>query len=143
LLRPGRLDKSLFCNFPDQDERKDVSFFFFWATIPILRNAERMAMHQILQSIARKVEVSPHANWDQVAAGTEGFSGADLQALIYNAHLEAVHASIDASSDGRESSTDEEPPIPYIWIGGSPAKVTSRAEEDALQQQVGMLLLCR
>ena len=24
LLRPGRLDKSLFCNMPDYEERKDV-----------------------------------------------------------------------------------------------------------------------
>jgi peroxin-1 len=95
---------------------------------------------QILQAIARKVEVSPQVNWDQIAEGTDGFSGADLQALIYNAHLEAVHTLIDVSSSGKGNSMDEEPPIQYILIGEPPAKVTSRAEEDALQQQVGRLL---
>lgn len=37
LLRPGRLDKSLLCNMPDIDERKDVGFllnFFLKIDIP-------------------------------------------------------------------------------------------------------------
>jgi len=32
LLRPGRLDKSLLCNMPDHDERKDVSYKSFLET---------------------------------------------------------------------------------------------------------------
>lgn len=37
---------------------------------------------------------------DQIAAETEGFSGADLQAVMYNAHLEVVQASIASISIG-------------------------------------------
>lgn len=33
---------------------------------------------------------------DQIAAETDGLSGADLQAMLYNAHLEVVQSSIAA-----------------------------------------------
>jgi peroxin-1 len=32
------------------------------------------------------------------AEKTEGFSGADLQGFLYNAHLEAIHGAIDLES---------------------------------------------
>ena len=33
-----------------------------------------------------------------LAANTSGLSGADLQALVYNAHLDVVHSSISHST---------------------------------------------
>ena len=76
LLRPGRLDKSLVCGLPDQDDRLDI-----------------------LRALSKKLKVSPdvlsssnsHENLVEVARRTDGYSGADLQAVIYNAHLEAIH----------------------------------------------------
>ncbi len=85
LLRPGRLDKSLLCGLPGLEDRADI-----------------------LRALARKVklgdEVSlPADDEDVLAAGgpllelarrTEGFSGADLQALVSNAQLEAIHDAL-------------------------------------------------
>ncbi|KAF2405644.1 AAA-domain-containing protein [Trichodelitschia bisporula] len=73
LLRPGRLDKSLLCGMPDAHERADI-----------------------LRAVAAQVRVGPEVGdrWPEVAAVTEGFSGADLQALVYNAQLEAVHEAL-------------------------------------------------
>ena len=76
LLRPGRLDKSLFCDMPNTDERLDI-----------------------LQALAKKLTLSPAVlsekssskNLAEIARRTVGYSGADLQAVIYNAHLEAIH----------------------------------------------------
>ncbi|KAI9850278.1 MAG: Peroxisome biosynthesis protein pex1, partial [Pleopsidium flavum] len=76
LLRPGRLDKSLLCNMPNFDDRVDI-----------------------LQALSTKLKISPevledrsgHKGLGEVARRTEGYSGADLQALIYNAQLEAIH----------------------------------------------------
>jgi peroxin-1 len=43
--------------------------------------------------------MSPDVNLRTLAKDSTGFSGADLQALVYNAHLEVVHSSIsDAKS---------------------------------------------
>ena len=99
---------------------------------------------QILQAHARKVPVSPDVDFDRLADSTEGFSGADLQALLYNAHLEVVHASIGEvtdpaptteSSDSKDRT--DEAPIEYTLFGGPVQKaVASRAEQMAAERRV-------
>jgi ATP-dependent 26S proteasome regulatory subunit len=52
------------------------------------------------------MKIEPGVDFSKLAAQTEGFSGADLQALVYNAHLESVHdvlampPSVDTKVDG-------------------------------------------
>ncbi|KAL2131668.1 hypothetical protein VTI74DRAFT_4764 [Chaetomium olivicolor] len=83
LLRPGRLDKSLLCDFPTLEDRLDI-----------------------IRALAQKVKVADEV-WEseedmlELGRRTEGFSGADLQALVSNAQLEAIH---DVLND-RESSS--------------------------------------
>ncbi|KAJ3330209.1 Peroxisome biosynthesis protein pex1 [Gonapodya sp. JEL0774] len=79
LLRPGRLDKSLLCGMPTFEERKDI-----------------------LQSVARKLILHPDVEFDTLAERSGGYSGADLQALLYNAHLEAIHELMDNIQKARE-----------------------------------------
>ncbi|KAI0974308.1 P-loop containing nucleoside triphosphate hydrolase protein [Xylaria arbuscula] len=73
LLRPGRLDKSLLCDFPNLEDRVDI-----------------------LQALGKKVKLneeitSSNDALTELGRRTEGFSGADLQALMSNAQLEAIH----------------------------------------------------
>ncbi|EAW13890.1 AAA family ATPase peroxin 1 [Aspergillus clavatus NRRL 1] len=85
LLRPGRLDKSLLCDMPSHSDRLDI----------IRAVSTKLAMDQ--EVVARL---------DEVAARTQGFSGADLQAVVYNAHLEAVHDALgDQPGATTKSST--------------------------------------
>ena len=92
LLRPGRLDKSLLCDMPSADDRE-----------------------AILRAVAAPLPVDAEASarWGEVAARARGCSGADLQALVYNAHLEAVHESLERGGGG----------------GGGPASAVNGAEE--------------
>ncbi|KAF7375905.1 putative peroxisomal biogenesis AAA ATPase pex1 [Mycena sanguinolenta] len=115
LLRPGRLDKSLLCDMPDLEDRKDI-----------------------LQAVARKVTLSPSVDIDEIAAATAGYSGADLQALLYNAHLEVVHSSIASTAlDDRAPARDDDTAVQFTVIGGdSKTKVTSKADEMALQRRL-------
>ncbi|GLB37363.1 putative peroxisome biogenesis factor 1, N-terminal [Lyophyllum shimeji] len=116
LLRPGRLDKSLLCGMPDLQERKEI-----------------------LEAVAKGVSLSPSVDLGEIAALTDGFSGADLQALLYNAHLEVIHASIASASDQSHSThlTAEEDPIEFTAIGGpSTSKIASRAEKAALEKRL-------
>lgn len=76
LLRPGRLDKSLLCSMPTAEER-----------------------HDILKAVSRSLPLDGDLRFDEVAELTEGFTGADLQALIYSAHLEVVHESIHSKTN--------------------------------------------
>ena len=79
-----------------------------------------------------------------IARATDGFTGADLQALVYNANIEAVHETIDqrspnnVSGEGKGSILDEGQKIQYITLSpeGSEKKVLSNAEEMAIQRQV-------
>jgi peroxin-1 len=86
LLRPGRLDKSLLCDMPNREDREDI--------LRAVSSGGRVKMRAEVEK--RMVEVSER---------TEGYSGADLQALMFNASLEAIHELIEAETDGRKSST--------------------------------------
>lgn len=68
LLRPGRLDKCLHCPLPNTAERASI-----------------------LSALSRKLLLADGVDLESVAARTEHFSGADLQALLYTAQLEVVH----------------------------------------------------
>ena len=51
-------------------------------------------MEEILKALSSKLTLHPSVDLPDLAAESEGFSGADLQAVVYNAHLDVVHASI-------------------------------------------------
>lgn len=95
LLRPGRLDKCLHCPLPNTAERASI-----------------------LVALSRKLLLADDVDLDSVAACTEHFSGADLQALLYTAQLEVVHEvfpqdELQGDSPGRRFdcswSSDESP----------------------------------
>lgn len=64
LLRPGRFDLTLHCNLPTSDERLSI-----------------------LKSLVENVNLAPDVDLEQVANSTEGFTGADLHAILYTAQM--------------------------------------------------------
>lgn len=78
LLRPGRLDKLLYCDFPSEEER-----------------------HEILLSLSRKLKLSDDVDLKSLAKNTDGFSGADLGALLADAQLIAAHEALGKTHQGR------------------------------------------
>uniref|UniRef100_A0A5B7BPC2 Peroxisomal ATPase PEX1 n=1 Tax=Davidia involucrata TaxID=16924 RepID=A0A5B7BPC2_DAVIN len=78
LLRPGRLDRLLFCDFPSQNERLDI-----------------------LTVLSRKLPLASDVDLDAIAHMTEGFSGADLQALLSDAQLAAVHDLLGSADSNK------------------------------------------
>lgn len=90
---------------------------------------------QVLKTVSRKLAIAPDADFSEIARKTEGFSGADLQALLYNAHLDVIHSAISESHRVRPNS--EEVPLEYVVISSSGGKsAITKAEERALQQRV-------
>ncbi|KAI8462048.1 adenosinetriphosphatase [Phakopsora pachyrhizi] len=73
LLRPGRLDKSLLCSMPNERERIEI-----------------------LIAVSRSLKLDDDVRFEEVAERTEGFTGADLQALIYSSHLKVAHECIES-----------------------------------------------
>uniref|UniRef100_A0ABM0GQ03 Peroxisome biogenesis factor 1-like n=1 Tax=Saccoglossus kowalevskii TaxID=10224 RepID=A0ABM0GQ03_SACKO len=72
LLRPGRLDKCLYCPLPSQDERLEI-----------------------IQALSTNLELDEDVDLSVLADQCDGFTGADYKALLYNAQLEAIHGLID------------------------------------------------
>lgn len=84
LLRPGRFDRQVYIELPDLSGRR-----------------------AILDLYAKKIKVGDDVNIQDVARGTTGFSGADLENLLNEAALHAVrngrtaiaHADIEEARD--------------------------------------------
>lgn len=96
-----------------------------------------------MQACSRKIALSPSVDLSAYAAQTQGFSGADLQALVYNAHLDAIHAGLSASEDSsastKEGGAGEPAEIAHTAFGGTDeqaGKVLSRAEQASVNKRV-------
>jgi cell division protease FtsH len=70
LLRPGRFDRHVTLDLPDRPEREEI-----------------LKLH------AKKVPLGPDVDLGQIAAGTPGFSGADLKNLVNEAAILAARDS--------------------------------------------------
>uniref|UniRef100_A0A3B5ALH1 Peroxisomal ATPase PEX1 n=1 Tax=Stegastes partitus TaxID=144197 RepID=A0A3B5ALH1_9TELE len=110
LLRPGRLDKSLYCPPPDQEARVEI-----------------------LTALSAGVSLAADVDLEQLAAATEQFTGADLKALLYNAQLEAVHNSLGANTphDLTSGSDSDMSLSSMIFPNNSSASDDSVGEEGA------------
>ncbi|CAO3600371.1 unnamed protein product [Absidia cylindrospora] len=126
LLRPGRLDKALLCGMPSFDERLEI-----------------------LQALSQKMTLASEVDLNEYAEKTEGFSGADLQGFLYNAHLEAIHGAINIDSfkeqqkkDMEQTDTNEESQNDFVMVGGKSNKSKAPltlAEKGQISQRLAMI----
>jgi len=73
MLRPGRLDKLLYVPLPSKEDR-----------------------HQILKTVCRKVPIADDVDLKKISIEPhcEGFSGADLSALVREAQLNTLRSAM-------------------------------------------------
>ncbi|CAL4064868.1 unnamed protein product, partial [Meganyctiphanes norvegica] len=71
LLRPGRLDKCVFCPMPSKEDR-----------------------YEILCVLSENMELGEVINWESIADVTDQFSGADLQSLLSTAQIIVAQEAI-------------------------------------------------
>jgi SpoVK/Ycf46/Vps4 family AAA+-type ATPase len=94
LLRPGRLDKSYYIGYPGMEDREGI-----------------------LRALGRKMKFDQDVHFSQLAIWTENCTGADLQALLYNAQLEAIHERLDIAK--REKMTILSHPNGHLGNGNA------------------------
>ncbi|MBR3929976.1 MAG: ATP-dependent zinc metalloprotease FtsH [Alphaproteobacteria bacterium] len=100
LLRPGRFDRQVYIELPDMAGRREI-----------------------LDLYAKKVKVGESVNLQDIARGTTGFSGADLENLLNEAALHAVrNGRSEITPDDIEEARDK------IIMG--PRKVRKMRPED-------------
>ena len=100
LLRPGRFDRQVYIELPDMSGRREI-----------------------LDLYAKKVKVGSDVNLQDLARGTTGFSGADLENLLNEAALHAVR-------NGRNEITPDDVEEAHDKIIMGPRKIRKMRPED-------------
>ncbi|KAJ1964993.1 Peroxisome biosynthesis protein pex1, partial [Dimargaris xerosporica] len=93
----------------------------------------------ILSKIAKSITTDGSVNLDELAAATPGFTGADLQALVYNSYLDAVHEAskaLDLSNANKSNlDTTDMPDLPFHILQVGQDQPPSRAAKISLTKQ--------
>lgn len=119
LLRPGRLDKSLICDMPSEEDRLDI----------LRAVAKDLYVHNsILRGSKAEHSLAEHS-LAEVARRTEGYTGADLQAIMYNSHLEAIHDTLNERKDS--------PTVPKPTRTGSKSLKNNTPQKEYLHLKFG------
>jgi len=115
LLRPGRLDKSLLCNLPTKEERL-----------------------QILECIVNKYGdqyIFRDINLEEIANICTDYCGADLQALLYDAVLAAIHQVIDNENSINNKQVIMNSTSSHHWISDFKVLKLSSSDEVILSTE--------
>ncbi|NWY72453.1 PEX1 factor, partial [Erithacus rubecula] len=110
LLRPGRLDKCLYCPPPDQNSRCEI-----------------------LKALSHSLSLANDVDFQDLAAKTEQFTGADLKALLYNAQLEAIHTNLNLTQDFGSSSDSDFSLSSMVFLNHS-----SGSDDSAIDGEAGL-----
>ncbi|NWH91629.1 PEX1 factor, partial [Aegithalos caudatus] len=115
LLRPGRLDKCLYCPPPDQNSR-----------------------YEILTALSHSLSLANDVDFQDLAAKTEQFTGADLKALLYNAQLEAIHTNLNLglTQDFGSSSDSDFSLSSMVFLNHSSGSDDSAIDEAGLEHSL-------
>ncbi|KAH3673735.1 hypothetical protein WICPIJ_009684, partial [Wickerhamomyces pijperi] len=128
LLRPGRLDKAVLCGMPTLLEIEDI-----------------------LRCVTETMSLCEDVDLSEIAKGCLGFSGADLQAVGYNAYLRAVNRKLDEESKETEQEQDEQEGVAskkgsdvheFFQLSFNRDKMTNLkpSERNKINQQIKLLI---
>jgi len=84
LLRPGRIDKHVFCGYPNKEERLDI-----------------------LNIYTKTVDMEG-VDLELIAENSQGFSGADISAMVKNAQIKAVHNLMEETKNNPDKPKPKE-----------------------------------
>lgn len=114
LLRPGRLDKSIICDMPNFDDRLSI-----------------------LKCICEKMDLDSNVDLNEIAHMTNGFSGADMQGVCYNAYLKAVHDKLNLMEQAASGETkDHKAAHEFFQISTDKLAKLRPTEQLALRKQI-------
>lgn len=123
LLRPGRLDKSVICDLPDFENRLDI-----------LKTIVKSNGFYLQDDNALK----------EIAQSTKGYTGADLQAVVYNAYLKAVHEKLESETESSNANevagNNQSDEVEYKIISADPSGIKRFKNTDQTRKKVETLV---
>jgi transitional endoplasmic reticulum ATPase len=164
LLRPGRFDKIIQIPLPDKESRKkileincgaDMMYAVKEELIKKEDESEEKYMKR-LEEKCKKAKLIPfdsdpnspdYVNFNKLAEGTDGFSGADVAAIantavsfIIHEHLDkysmaGIHTKKDSTvAEEKDAAAKQDKEIAKVEKSAESAKVTMRHFEDAVKK---------
>ncbi len=112
LLRPGRLDKAILCDMPSLEDRTEI-----------------------IEAVSISIPIDPLISFQEIAERTDGFTGADLQGLLYTAQLDAIHdrmSKLEIPSTIKEDTSTE---ISFQVIQGEISEINIQDRIRELKEQ--------
>ena len=128
LLRPGRLDVSSYCGMPDHTERVDI-----------------------FKAASRNISLSDTADFSELASKTEGYTGADIAAVLSTARLSCIQKVVDTTTQLASMNIDTvdektaHAGVEHTWslLQGSAAVKQQDIQEDDLDDHLVSLGICK
>uniref|UniRef100_N1QTY1 Peroxisomal ATPase PEX1 n=1 Tax=Aegilops tauschii TaxID=37682 RepID=N1QTY1_AEGTA len=115
LLRPGRFDRLVFCDFPQRNERLDI-----------------------LRVLSKELPLASNADLELLASMTEGFSGADLKAILTDAGLEAAKEAVRRQPGDGSGDIPQELPLitrgTLMYVASEARPSTSEEDRRSLRE---------
>lgn len=102
VLRPGRLDKILNCDFPNFEERYEILKNYYDKSINLSKDDDYS------EENLKDIKNHSYVSLKQIAEKSDFYTGADLQSLIYNAFLSSAKRNIHNNLDKHPVITDED-----------------------------------
>ncbi|MEW5301673.1 MAG: hypothetical protein WDW36_004518 [Sanguina aurantia] len=106
LLRPGRLDRLVYCGLPEEGERQAV-----------------------LRALSRNLAMAPGVDLAVLASMTDGFTGADLGALLSEAQLASVHQRLEERQQQQETASAIQQPAATTTSSSSTSSSSSSSND--------------
>ncbi len=96
---------------------------------------------QILQAQSRNLNLGPDVDLQEVAEWCEHYTGADLQAMLYNAQLEAIHRSVELNYEaklhaGQNTDKDEHDLVTILQLDDVNIKAMQHLSAELKTQMV-------
>ncbi|PVZ99826.1 hypothetical protein BB558_004138 [Smittium angustum] len=120
LLRPGRLDKSLLCGMPDENDRLEI-----------------------LKKHASKMNIDTNVDLGSYLTHTQDYSGADLQAFLYNGFLESINefkAETDHSSGSGNGVMSEIEELKYHVLNDPKGSTIKKRNDDEYRKKLERII---
>lgn len=83
MLRPGRMDKHIYCPPPNQQDRVEI-----------------------LKVLSRDMDIGEGVDFEDWSKEMIGFTGADIQAFLFSAQLKALHEIIDKKNNNKSPGSE-------------------------------------
>ncbi len=86
-----------------------------------------------MHCLGKNLIVDDNVHFERLLVDSEGFTGADLQAVFYNAHLLSIHELLDPTSNQKNSQSEAFSTNQHLLIRGTLPTLSFLSQKNQLE----------